>query len=61
MDRASAEATLADAGFVPASVTQYDLAAPAGRVVDQLPAGGEQATDGSQVGLLVSRGARRSR
>ena len=56
MDRASAEAALADAGFVPASVTQYDLAAPAGRVVDQLPAGGEQATDGSQVGLLVSRG-----
>ncbi len=56
MDGAEAEAALADAGFVPASVTQYDLTAPAGEVVEQLPAGGEQAAPGSQVGMLVSRG-----
>ena len=47
---------LADAGFVPASAMQYDLTAPAGQVVEQLPAAGEQATAGSQVGLLVSKG-----
>ena len=56
MDRAEAEAALADAGFVPASATQYDLTAPAGQVVEQLPAAGEQATAGSQVGMLVSKG-----
>ena len=56
MTRADAESTLADAGFVPASVTQYDMTAPAGEVVEQLPAGGEPATTGSQVGLIVSRG-----
>ena len=54
--RAAAEAALADAGFVPASVLQYDLAAPVGQVVDQLPAAGAQATAGTQVGLMVSRG-----
>ena len=57
LDRASAEAELADAGFVPATVLQYDLAAPAGQVVEQLPAGGEQAAVGSQVGLIVSKGS----
>lgn len=56
MTRADAESTLADAGFAPASVTQYDMTAPAGAVVEQLPAGGEQATTGSQVGLIVSKG-----
>jgi serine/threonine-protein kinase len=56
MDRATAQAALADAGFVPASALQYDLTAPAGQVVEQLPAAGEQAAHGSQVGLLVSRG-----
>ena len=56
MDRAAAEAALSAAGFTPASALQYDLTAPAGEVVDQLPAGGEQAPAGSQVGLLVSRG-----
>ena len=56
MDQAEAESALADAGFVPASAMQYDLSAPAGEVVEQLPAGGEQAVAGSQVGLLVSKG-----
>jgi eukaryotic-like serine/threonine-protein kinase len=56
MDRAEAEAVLADAGFVPASAMQYDLTAPAGQVVEQLPAAGEQVTAGSQVGMLVSKG-----
>ena len=56
MDRAEAEAALADAGFAPTSAMQYDLTAPAGEVVEQLPAGGEQAAAGSQVGLLVSKG-----
>ena len=56
MDQAEAESALADAGFVPASAMQYDLTAPAGEVVEQLPAGGEQAVAGSQVGLLVSKG-----
>jgi serine/threonine-protein kinase len=56
LTRADAEAALADAGLVPASVLQYDLTAPVGEVVDQLPAAGEQATPGTQVGLMVSRG-----
>ena len=56
MTRAAAETALSDAGFTPASALQYDLTAPVGEVVDQLPAGGEQAAAGSQVGLLVSRG-----
>jgi beta-lactam-binding protein with PASTA domain len=51
-----AEATLADAGVVPASVSQNDLVAPAGEVVDQLPGGGEQAAVGTQVGVIVSKG-----
>jgi beta-lactam-binding protein with PASTA domain len=56
MTRAEAEGALADAGFAPASVMQYDLGAPAGEVVDQLPAGGEQAAVGTQVGVVVSKG-----
>lgn len=56
MTRAEAEDALAAAGFVPASVLQYDLTAPSGQVVEQLPAGGEEAATGSEVGLLVSRG-----
>lgn len=56
MDRAEAEGALADAGFVPASAMQYDVTAPAGQVVQQLPAAGDQAAAGSQVGLLVSKG-----
>ena len=56
MDRSEAETALADAGFVPASAMQYDLTAPAGQVVEQLPAAGDQAAAGSQVGLLVSKG-----
>jgi serine/threonine-protein kinase len=56
MDRAAAEAALSEAGFTPASVLQYDLTAPVGEVVNQLPAGGEQVAAGSQVGLIVSRG-----
>jgi serine/threonine-protein kinase len=56
MQRAEAETTLGDAGFVPAAVQQYDLTAQAGAVMEQLPAGGEEAAVGSQVGLLVSRG-----
>jgi beta-lactam-binding protein with PASTA domain len=56
MDRAEAEGALADAGFVPASAMQYDVTAPAGQVVQQLPAAGDEAAAGSQVGLLVSKG-----
>jgi serine/threonine-protein kinase len=56
MDRAAAESALSAAGFTPTSALQYDLTAPVGEVVDQLPAGGDQAAAGSQVGLLVSRG-----
>jgi serine/threonine-protein kinase len=56
MDRAAAEAAVSAAGFIPTSALQYDLTAPVGEVVEQLPAGGEQAAAGSQVGLLVSRG-----
>ena len=56
MDRAAAESALSGAGFTPASALQYDLTAPVGEVVEQLPAGGEQAAAGSQVGMLVSRG-----
>jgi len=56
MTRADAESQLTTAGFVTASTMQYDQTAPAGEVVGQLPAGGEQAVTGSQVGLLVSKG-----
>ena len=56
MSGAEAEAALTEAGFAPTSALQYDLKAPVGEVVDQLPAGGEQVAPGSQVGLLVSKG-----
>lgn len=56
MTKAEAESALTSAGFVPASASQYDLSAPVGVVMEQLPAGGDQAAAGSQVGLLVSKG-----
>jgi beta-lactam-binding protein with PASTA domain len=56
MTKADAESALTAAGFVPASAVQYDLSAPSGFVMEQLPAGGEQAAAGSQIGLLVSKG-----
>ena len=56
MTRADAESALQSAGFIPASASQYDLSAPVGIVMEQLPAGGQEAAAGSQVGLLVSKG-----
>ena len=56
MTQAEAESALQAAGFAPASATQYDLTAPAGEVLAQLPEAGADAVSGSPVGLLVSKG-----
>ena len=56
--QAEAEAALQGAGFAPASAAQYDLTAPAGEVLAQLPEPGQEAVPGSSVGLLVSKGRR---
>jgi eukaryotic-like serine/threonine-protein kinase len=56
MTEAEAEGTLRDAGFASASESQYDLTAPAGEVLAQLPEAGQDAVAGSPVGLLVSKG-----
>jgi serine/threonine-protein kinase len=56
MTQAEAESALQGAGFVPASATQYDLTAPAGEVLAQLPEAGQDAVSGSPVGMLVSKG-----
>ena len=45
-----------DAGFASASASQYDLTAPAGEVLAQLPEAGQEAVPGLPVGLLVSKG-----
>ena len=56
MTEAEAQGTLQDAGFASASASQYDLTAPAGEVLAQLPEAGQEAVPGSPVGLLVSKG-----
>ena len=56
MTEAEARSTLQDAGFASASASQYDLTAPAGEVLAQLPEAGQDAVPGSPVGLLVSKG-----
>ena len=56
MTQAEAESALREAGFAPASASQYDLTAPAGEVLAQLPEAGQEAAAGSPVGLLVSKG-----
>ena len=56
MNQAEAESALREAGFAPASASQYDLTAPAGEVLAQLPEAGQEAAAGSPVGLLVSKG-----
>ena len=56
MTQAEAESALWEAGFAPASAAQYDLTAPAGEVLAQLPEAGQEAAAGSPVGLLVSKG-----
>jgi len=61
MSRAEAEVALTAAGFAPTGALQYDLTAPVGEVVDQLPAGGQHVAPGSQVGLLVSKGRAEAR
>ena len=55
MTEAEATGTLQDAGFASASASQYDLSAPVGEVLAQLPEAGEEAAPGSPVGLLVPR------
>lgn len=57
LTQAEAESALRDVGFVPTSAPQYDLTAPAGEVMAQLPEAGQGAVPGSPVGLLVSKGA----
>ncbi len=56
MTEAEARGTLRDAGFVSVSASQYDLTAPVGEVLAQLPDAGQEAAPGSPVGLLVSKG-----
>ena len=56
MTEAEAKGTLEDAGLASASASQYDLTAPAGEVLAQLPEAGQEAVAGSPVGLLVSKG-----
>ena len=56
MTEAEATGTLQDAGFASASASQYDLTAPVGEVLAQLPQAGQDAAPGSPVGLLVSKG-----
>jgi serine/threonine-protein kinase len=56
MTEAEAKGALQDAGFASASASQYDLKAPAGEVLAQLPDAGQEAMPGSPVGLLVSKG-----
>ena len=56
LDVGEAQQALADAGLSAAIEEEYDLRAPAGQVMGQLPAPGEQAEPGSTVGLLVSKG-----
>jgi beta-lactam-binding protein with PASTA domain len=56
MTEAEAESALEDAGFAFASASQYDLTAPFGEVLSQLPEPGQEAVPGSPVGVLVSKG-----
>jgi len=56
MDVAAAQQALDDAGLTYETAYEYDLRAPADQVMGQLPAPGEQAAPGSEVGLLVSKG-----
>jgi eukaryotic-like serine/threonine-protein kinase len=56
MDVAAAQGAVSAAGFKPQTAYEYDLKAPAGQVMAQLPAPGEQAYPGADVGLLVSKG-----
>ncbi len=56
LDVEEARQALAGAGLSSETEEEYDLRAPAGQVMGQLPAPGEQAEPGSSVGLLVSKG-----
>lgn len=56
-DQATAEATIASAGFVVGAVTTATSATvPAGNVISQTPAGGSMAAAGTAVNLVVSLG-----
>ncbi|HSK96175.1 MAG TPA: transglycosylase domain-containing protein [Euzebyales bacterium] len=55
MDEEEAAQTLIDAGFLP-SAQVVDGEPPAGTVVEQSPAGGEEVPEGSQVSISVSNG-----
>ncbi len=56
LDVDAAQQALTAAGLSSETEEEYDLRAPAGQVMGQLPAPGEQAAPGSSVGLLVSKG-----
>jgi eukaryotic-like serine/threonine-protein kinase len=56
LDVAAAQQALTEAGLTSETEEEYDLRAPAGQVMGQLPAPGEEAEPGSSVGLLVSKG-----
>ena len=56
MDVTAAQDAVRAAGFTPQTAYEYDVKAPASQVMAQLPAPGEQAYAGSDVGLLVSKG-----
>jgi eukaryotic-like serine/threonine-protein kinase len=52
----AARAALTDAGLVPTVIRKYSATVPAGIVVQQTPLGGNKASKGSTVSLLVSNG-----
>jgi eukaryotic-like serine/threonine-protein kinase len=56
LDVKAAQEQLAAAGLSSETEEEYDLRAPAGQVMGQLPAPGEPAAPGSSIGLLVSKG-----
>ena len=56
MQQADAEKALRDAGFVPVPVTSSTSDAPQGQVIQQVPAAGQTAPQGTQVTIVVSSG-----
>ncbi|QBR94458.1 Stk1 family PASTA domain-containing Ser/Thr kinase [Nocardioides euryhalodurans] len=54
LQQARAEQVLRDAGFEPRVVETTDTTEPRGTVVDQSPSGGEDASEGSTVTIVVS-------
>ena len=60
MTRAAAETALTEAGFVPTSALQYDVTAPVGEVVDQLPAAASRPRPGLRSACSCHGAGRRS-